>query len=113
MSDLKLYQKSYDLLVWIFNKTDGFPKSKRFSVGQRLENLLLDFISLLNKYQYSKKQEKSLIVISQKFDEIKLLLKICHDTKLLSHGSFAYTIDICGEIGAMIGGLVKASEKNI
>jgi hypothetical protein len=26
MSELLLYQKSYDFLVWIFNKTDGFPK---------------------------------------------------------------------------------------
>jgi hypothetical protein len=41
--DLILYKKMYDFLVWYFNKTDSFPKSKRFSIGQRLENLLLNY----------------------------------------------------------------------
>jgi hypothetical protein len=40
--DFLLYKKSYDLLVWSFNKTNGFPKSKRFSIGKRLEDKLLD-----------------------------------------------------------------------
>jgi hypothetical protein len=31
--DLILYKKMYDSLVWSFNKTDGFPKSKRFSIS--------------------------------------------------------------------------------
>jgi len=35
--ELKLFQRTYDFLVWVFAKTDGFPKSKRFSVGLRLE----------------------------------------------------------------------------
>jgi hypothetical protein len=35
MSELKPFQKTYDFLVWVFAKTDSFPKSKRFSVGQR------------------------------------------------------------------------------
>ena len=112
MSELLLYQKSYDFLVWVFNKTDGFPKSKRFSVGQRIENLLLDYIVLVNRFQYSKKGEKSAAAISVKFDEIKLMVKICYDTKLIGHNSFAYAVQCCNEIGAMIGGLMKSSDKN-
>ncbi len=53
MNELKLYQKSYDFLIWMFAKTDGFPKSKRFSVGQRLENLFLDFIVLAYDLHYT------------------------------------------------------------
>ncbi len=112
MSELLLYQKSYDFLVWMFNKTDGFPKSKRFSIGQRIENLLLDYMVLVYQFQYSKKGEKSVFALSAKFDEIKMMVKICYDTKLLGHGSFAYAVERCDEIGAMIGGLIKSSDKN-
>ena len=112
MSDLLVYQKSYDFLVWAFNKTEGFPKSKRFSIGQRLESRLLDLVTGLNRLQYTKNNEKLVQSISATFDEIKLILKICYDTKLLSHSSFVFTVEKCDEIGAMIGGLLKASELN-
>ena len=108
MSELILYQKSYDFLVWVFNKTDGFPKSKRFSIGQRLETVLLDYITLVYKFKYSRKTYKSGLAISAKFDEVKLLIKICYDTKLISKNSFAYAMNSSDEIGAMIGGIIKA-----
>jgi hypothetical protein len=76
MEELQLYQKSYDLLLWVFTKTDGFPKSKRFSVGQRLENLFLDFIVLLHSLSYAKDgKRRKLVLASAIFDEIKLMAK--------------------------------------
>lgn len=32
--DLKLVQKSADLLHWLFNHTEKFPKSRRFSMEE-------------------------------------------------------------------------------
>ncbi|HSV97790.1 MAG TPA: four helix bundle protein [Spirochaetota bacterium] len=112
MSELVPFQKSYDFLVWMFNKTDGFPKSKRFSIGQRLENALLDHISLVYRFKYSKNREKTLFVLSAKFDEIKLLLKICYDSRLIAKNSFAFAMKQCDEIGALIGGLIKSLERH-
>jgi hypothetical protein len=91
MDELQLYQKAYDFLLWVFNKTDGFPKSKRFSVGTRLENLFLNFIVLVNSLQYTKEKKRKLIKCSALFDEIKLMFKLCYDTKLISQKNFAFT----------------------
>ena len=107
MSELVRFQKAYDFLVWVFAKTDGFPKSKRFSIGQRLEVLLLDLVVLLNGLQYSKERARKLFRVSAAFDEIKLLMKHSHDTRLISRDSFAYSLHFADEIGAMIGGLLK------
>jgi len=107
MEELKLYQKSYDFLIWVFAKTEGFPKSKRFSIGQRLENLFLDFIVLVNNLHYIKEKKRKLIKISAIFDEIKLMLKLCYDTKLISQKSFAFSLGYTEEIGSMIGGFIK------
>ena len=96
------------MLLWVFNKTNGFPKSKRFSLGQRLEVLFLDYISLINRYQYSKNKKRLIFDISLKFDEIKLLLKISYDAKLINKKSFAHTLKFTDEIGKIIGGLLKS-----
>lgn len=112
MSELLLYQKSYDFLLWVFNKTDGFQKSKRFSIGRRLEELMLDFIVLIHRYRYTKKERKSAFALSLKFDEIKLLLKICYDSRLFGSNAFAFSVKSCEEIGAMIGGLIRSSAKD-
>jgi hypothetical protein len=111
MSELKLFQKSYDFLIWVFTKTDGFPKSKRFSIGQRLENLFLDFIVLVNGLAYTRKRERKIVEISAIFDQIKLLLRLAHDTKLLSRDSFAFSLGFTEEIGAMIGGYMKQAKQ--
>jgi hypothetical protein len=108
LSELLLYQKAYDILIWMFNKTDGFPKSKRFSIGARIEAKLLDMITGIYRLQYAKDGSRLLHKVSLEFDEIKLLLKISHDAKLMSRDSFAYAAGLCGEIGGMIGGLLKA-----
>jgi len=108
MSELKLFQKSYDFMLWLFNKTDGFPKSKRFSVGQRVENTVLEFVLMLNNIQYSKPDKRELIRLSVKFDEIKMLIKICYDAKLIAKNSFIYAVERCDEIGSMLGGYIKS-----
>ena len=92
----------------MFQKTDGFPKSKRFSIGSRIESKLLDMITGIYRLQYMKDGSRLLHRVSSEFDEIKLLMKISYDAKLLSKDSFAYASGLCGEIGSMIGGLMKA-----
>jgi hypothetical protein len=108
MNELLLYQKLYDFLVWIFGKTDKFPRSKRFSLGGRLENLLLDMVVEAQKLQYTKDRFRLITAMSASFDEVKLFLKISNDTKMISAESFAYALERCTEIGAMIGGYRKS-----
>jgi len=109
MSELKLYQKSYDFMLWLFSKTEGFPKSKRFSVGQRIENTMLEFVLMLNRIQYSSPNKRELYLLSAKFDEIETLVKICYDAKLIAKNSFAYAVERCDEIGSMLGGYIKSA----
>ena len=107
MSELLVYQKAYSLLLDVFARTDGFPKSKRFSLGQRLETRLLDMVSMLHGYRYARNKAARAVEISVCFDEVKLLLKIGHDAKIISRPAFAHLVERCDEIGRMLGGLSK------
>ena len=44
LDDLILFQKAYDLFVWLFPIVGKFPKNQRFVLGQKIQkNLIFDF----------------------------------------------------------------------
>jgi hypothetical protein len=107
MSELRLYKETYDLMLWIMNKTNGFPKSKRFSLGVRLENVSLDLVTACYRYPYATQKGRMAGSISRYFDELKLLLHVAHDVRLLGQSGYSYVLTATEKIGPMIGALLK------
>ena len=52
--------KTYDLVLWIVQKVEKFPKSYRFSVGQRLIDTALDLLLLLVEPAYRRDKREAL-----------------------------------------------------
>ena len=52
--------KTYDLVLWLVQKVEKFPKSYRFSVGQRLVDTGLDLLLLLVEAAYRKDKRDAL-----------------------------------------------------
>jgi len=73
-------QKAYELSVWLIRKVENFPRSYRFSVGDRLVQGDLD-----------------------------LLLRLAKDLNLLNVDSYGHAAERVEEIGRMVGGWRKAS----
>ena len=52
IDDLKLYKETYDFLLWLYPEIKKFPKSEKYTLGERLKNttesLLLNIV-LINK----------------------------------------------------------------
>ena len=44
---LRAIPKTYDLLKWLLPLVSKFPRDKKYTLGQRLENELLDILALL------------------------------------------------------------------
>ncbi|MDZ7266081.1 MAG: diversity-generating retroelement protein Avd [candidate division KSB1 bacterium] len=105
--ELKLVQKSYDLCQWLFNHTEKFPKSRRFSMAVRIENQFLDFLELVSLASYRKQK----LPLLQKADEhlffLRLLVRLSHSMKLITTGSYEFAAQGLDEIGRMLGGLMK------
>jgi len=105
--ELKLTQKSFDLCQWMFQHTNKFPKSHRFSVAVRLENCFLDFLELvfLASYRHNK------LPLLEKADEhlfkLRLLVRFSHVAKFINTGSYEFAANGLDEIGRLLGGLIK------
>jgi hypothetical protein len=86
-----------------------FPKTERYTLGQRCENLTLDFLTLLLRANQSKgfNRQKILFEASNTLDLLKILIRATKDVKALPEKKYLALQIIIQEIGRMLGGWIK------
>ncbi|MFH1314788.1 MAG: four helix bundle protein [Candidatus Uhrbacteria bacterium] len=87
-----------------------FPKSKRYSLGIRCDETLLDIIQSVCRAAHSAPEQKlpSLETASTKIDLIKILFRVAKDTKCLANNDYLTLQSQLNEIGKMVGGWIKS-----
>jgi hypothetical protein len=96
--------KAYDFVLWLLPKVEGFPRSFRFTVGDRLTLSGLDLLMLLVEAAYSASKERLLEEANRKINGIRYLLRLSKDLRLLTVDSFGFAAERVEEIGRMVGG---------
>ena len=96
--------KAYDLALWILPKVEKFPRSYRFSVGDRLVAAPLDLLLALVDAAYSRDKTRALRGASREANALRYLLRLSKDLRLLAPRGYEYATEKIDEIGRMIGG---------
>lgn len=102
-------QKTYEFVLWLVKKVENFPKSYRFTVGDRLTTAGLDLLTSLVEAAYSRQKQTHLDLASGKVNAIRYLLRMAKDLHLLSIDSYGFSAESLDEVGRMVGGWRKAS----
>jgi hypothetical protein len=102
-------QKTYEFVLWLVKKVENFPRSYRFTIGERLTATSLDLLTTLVEAAYSRRKDPLLDAASQKVNAIRYLLRLSKDLQLLSVESFGFSAGLLDEIGRMVGGWRKAT----
>ena len=105
-------QRAYDFVLWLVKKVENFPRSYRFTVGERLTATALDLLTALVEAAYSRKKEPLLDTASQKVNTTRFLLRLARDLQLLSQDSWGFSAESLDEVGRMVGGWRKASGRD-
>ena len=100
--------KTYDLVLWLVQKVENFPRSYRFTVGERLTANGLDLLAVLVEAAYAKEKTALLEQASRKVNATRMLLRMAKDLKLLSMDAYAFSAGSLDEVGRMVGGWSKS-----
>lgn len=101
--------KSYDILLWLIKAVERFPRSHRFTLGDRIINKKLDILESLIKASYSRDKKKYLNKANLDLEVLRYLMRLSKDTKILSLRRYEYISREMDELGRQIGGWSRSS----
>lgn len=103
--------KLYDFFLWIIPKLEKFPRSQKYLIGDRVENLMFDILDLLIEAAYSRKKHHLLKAANLKLEKLRYLIRLSKDLKLLNLKGYEFSARAIDSIGVSIGGWLKFSRR--
>jgi len=89
-----------------------FPKSKRYTLGQRCDDLLIDALESVVRAAHSAPTEKSASLerSSAVIDTAKLLFRVAKDTRCITNEEYLTVQSKLITCGKMIGGWIRQAK---
>lgn len=111
-SDLPIFAKWTDFLKWLHFKTEKFPKKVRFTFSNRINNLALDIVESLVEARYSRSKFLPLKQTNLNLEKLRILFRIAYESKIVPYETYEHGVKKLNEVGRMLGGWMKSSNKN-
>jgi hypothetical protein len=110
--ELKVYRDTYSLMNVLLDLREHFPKTYKYSFGDRLFMTALDCCELIQCANSSIAERYSYLdQFNTRFGTLRLLIRLCRDRKLINLNQYAEITLRVGEIGKEIKGWQRASRK--
>lgn len=109
---LLIFQKTYDLVVWLYYLLNRLPRNHRPILGQHIHSLALQI--LIGVIQANSERDSSLRKslqqkISRDLDTLRILIRLTKDIRLMSIKQYTFAADKMNEIGRMLTAWMKVS----
>lgn len=108
LQDLVIFQKVYDLILWIYPLINKFPKKQRFILGQQLENTLLDILRGIIQANQEQNKLGTLKQVSIDLDKLRILYRLAKDLKFMSVRQYQFGAEKINEVGKILGGWTRS-----
>lgn len=110
--DIPIFVKLYDFYKNLSQFLVLFPKIKRYTLGQKIDQISLDIIELVITAGYLPREQKlpTLQKVSTKLNLLKILLRLSNENKYLDNNKYQQLASALIEIGRMLGGWIKTAK---
>jgi 23S rRNA-intervening sequence protein len=107
--ELAVITKTFDLVKWSCQHTGRFPRRHRFILGERIERRLYDLLETLIQARYTRDRAPLLRQANLSLEVLRFQMRLAHELQCLRPTSYGFVTQALQEIGAMVGGWLKAS----
>lgn len=101
-------EKTYQFLLWLIPAIEKFPRSQKFTLGDRILTTALDFQEALVTATYSKKSLQHLFDANLQLEKLRLLMRLSLDLRIFDHSRYEFAARSVDDIGRLVGGWIKA-----
>ncbi len=94
------------IVLDLMDRTQKLPKSVRFTLSNRIDNLALDVMERLVEARYAAPRPKKRLLREADggLARLRILLRLCRQRGLLDRGGFEHAVRQIDEAGQMLGG---------
>ena len=112
MSQSPLFAKTYDLVLWLMQKTTKFPREHRFVTARLVQEAVLQFQEYIIEAAAQPSQDRrGKVALLTKADveltKLRFHLRLCRDLGLLAVGPHRHVSQMVDEVGRLLGGWLK------
>ncbi len=102
-----VFKKWYEILNWIMDRAEKFPKSVRFSITNRILNISMDILELVIEAIYTKERSYILRRINLYIEKLRVFFRLSYQRKYINVRQYEFISKEINEFGRMIGGWAK------
>lgn len=99
--------KTYNFTKWYIEKLAKLPKNHRFTLGEKIQNTLLELLMLLSDAIYTKNKASLLTQANKELEKLRILSRLMKDLNCLSTDNYRFITTSTNEIGKMLGGWMR------
>ena len=81
-STLKAVPKLYDVISWLLGRVEKFPRSQKFTLGDRIVNVSLDILDTLIEATYTRKRLPLLQKANVQLEKLRFLIRLCSPVRV-------------------------------
>lgn len=107
IEDYSIFVKYYGFFKYMLDRVEKFPRISKFTIGDRIINLLCEIQEEIIETIYMKERYKKLKKINISLEKLRIYIRISLERKYISVKQAEYIFTEINEIGKMIGGWIK------
>ena len=111
LDQLTIFEKTYQLILWLYPTVRKFPKAQRFVLGQQIENVSLDILRGIIRANAARAKLPILYNVSIDLDTLRILLRLSKDLKFISVRQYGFAAERVNEVGKLLGGWIRSSAR--
>lgn len=104
-SEYIIFPKAHDLVLWLLQATQNFPRNQRFVMAKRVQDAALDFHDTLIEARKAPaaERERALLRADVALETLRLHLRLCQELHLLTPQQYGYVSGLVVEVGKLLG----------
>ena len=105
-----VFVKWMNVLDWILDRVEKFPKAVRYTFGNRMVELSLYITESIIEAIYTKERQYILTKTNLYIEKLRVFFRLSYKRRYISARQFEFISSRLDEIGKMIGGWRRADE---
>ena len=101
-------EAQFQFLQWLVPTIEGFPRSQKFTLGDRIQSTALDVLEALIEATYTRDRRGHLARANLGLEKLRFFFRLAVELRFLDARRYEHAARSLDDIGRLVGGWARA-----